>query len=106
MITATKAYDALVKAGFASSCKKLKLKFDDIVETCFKIESDSFSSTNETYGKESFLYFVCESEEVARKITDVLKSAGGKPDGDWSNGGNKKCFQMQVRFFNGHKWWE
>jgi hypothetical protein len=106
MITAAKAYDALVRAGFASSYKKSKLKMDDVTETCFDIESDSFGSSNETYGKKSFLYFRCKSEEVARKMIDVLRNAGGKPSDNWNGGVKNKCFQMQVSFFKGHKWWE
>lgn len=105
MITTKNALDALKTAGLIIDWKMVAHRENDLRWKSPKITSDNVSVSNETYGKESFLYFHAKTVEVAREIAKVLTSVGGKPNFGW-NSGNPASFEMQVSRFNGWHWWE
>lgn len=106
MITAKKALDAVVSSGLATSYKKTRSKEYGHTATYFNLESDQLSVSNETYGKKSFLYFRCKSEDVAWKLVEILKRAGCNPGLGWNGGPASGCVELQVSYFKGHHWYE
>lgn len=106
MITAKNALDALCKAGFAKNWRKKTEHERGHRVTDFTVDSDAFRISNETYGKRSFLYFYCLNKEMAYKIVEILRQAGGNPGVSWNGGPDKGHLEMQVSYFKGWRWWE
>ena len=106
MITAKNALDALVSAGFATSYQTRRESEYEFRVTEFKVESDRFGISNETYGRQSFLYFWCDSPATASQMIEVLRRAGAKPGTEWNGGPSRGYFDLRVSYFKGRRWWE
>jgi len=114
MISAAKALHALRDAGLIGEWQRERVdaSFDEggsLMETQFRIEpapdGKKLTVDNEVYGKRAFLYFRCQSEEIAAIASTALKMAGGEPDFRWYPG-NDRYFDMRVSYFKGCRWWE
>lgn len=106
MITAKDALNALCKEGFAKNWRRKTEHESGHRVTDFTVDSDSFSISNETYGKRSFIYFRCRQSSTAYEIIKVLKNVGGNPGVSWNGGPDKGHIEMQVSYFKGWRWWE
>ena len=106
MITAKRALDALVERGHGSLWKKVVYRKDGLRWTEFRVESESFQVSDETYGNQSFLYIQAKSKEIAAQIFDVLRSVGGKPGTEWNGGLANGNIELQVSLFQGFHHWE
>lgn len=106
MITAKNALTALVNAGLAASWTSKRTDEYGHKVTDFKVQSDNFSVSNETYGKKSFLYFRCQSPDIAYALINVLKKCGARPCTGWNGGPDHGCFELPVSYFKGRRWWE
>jgi hypothetical protein len=105
MITTQKTLDALKTIGLIIDWKMKTYRDGDLKWKSPVIISDNISISNETYGKESFLYFSTKTAELAKEIAKVLSTIGGKPDFGWCSD-NPSRFALQVSHFNGFHWWE
>jgi len=107
MLSATKTMDILACNGFVKSWKRIKTDEYGFKVSTFKIDSEKLSFVeNETYGKKSFLYFICKTPIIAKELADVLRQQGGKPNLDWNGGLKTGCIEFPVSFFRGRKYWE
>lgn len=105
MITTTNALNALKENGLITDWKMKSYREDDLKWQSPVVTSDKVSVSNETYGKESFLYFHAKTPELAKEIAKVLGTIGGKPNFGWCPD-NPTNFALQVSRFNGYHWWE
>jgi hypothetical protein len=102
MISTKKVLDSLVAKGLASSWQMKK--YDD--HSSPAVQSDKLFISNETYGKRSFLYFYCQTPEIAKELCQALREAGGEPGLNWNGGIPKGCVELQVSYFKGWHHWE
>ena len=62
--------------------------------------------SDETYGKESYLYVVADSRQHAHEAAAILALMGGNPDWGWNGIEDGLTFEIRVRHFKGQRWWE
>jgi hypothetical protein len=108
MITAPAALDALVAAGFIASYKRYRSNGGgwNATETFFEASSDKLNYvSNETFGKESYLFFSCYGPREARELVEIIRNAGGECE-SWNGGPDKGNVKLRVRYFKGCRWWE
>ena len=106
MISVKKVLDHLVSKGFASSWRRYTYKDYGANNTGFRVNSDRFSMSDETYGEKSFIYFRCKSSDDAYEMIKAIREIGGKPDTSWNGGPDKGCFDLPVSYFKGSRHWE
>lgn len=106
MLSVTKVLDVLQANNFIQSWKKTKTKEYGIDVTSFNVVSDKVKIGNETYGKESYLYFYCGTEDVAKQVYRTLYEAGGKVGTKWNGGLANGCMDLRVCYFKGSRHWE
>ena len=105
MITTKQALDALKNAGLIQSWRWVIEGEGDCKETIPYVKSTHLVVSDETYGKDSFLYFTCKSQAAADKAAEVLHREGGDPNFNWTPN-NPKAFDLQVAYFKGARHWE
>ncbi len=106
MITATQVCQSLIDEGLASSFKKTKQKEYQYNTSSFDVASDNLQLFDETFGKESWLFLVCNSKEICKQTYYALKKVGGDPLLDWNGGAEKNSIRIRVSYFKGSRWWE
>jgi hypothetical protein len=111
MVSVKKVLDALKEAGQISDWKWNKIAESWAEDGSLMVWSPSVfgegvSVSDETYGKKSFLYFSCKTDEIAKAIATVIRSIGGKPGFDWRGSDNLQTFDLRVSYFKGHRWYE
>ena len=113
MITVKNALDALKEAGLIEDWKwHTEYCYDmdgqvspEYTEKWPVVAGADFQINNETYGRKSFLYFVCKNDDVKDQVAACLRDHGGKPNFKWYPD-EDRCFEMQVRRFKGARHWE
>jgi rhodanese-related sulfurtransferase len=110
MITASKALDALKRAGLVWDWKRTRKdeSWDSdgsLMVTSYDVKSKSLNVSDETFGKKSYLFFYCQAEGVGREAAKILRNAGGQPDFAWGGGGYTR-FSLRVSYFKGSRHWE
>ena len=100
-MSATKVMNTLLEAGLISSWKWKQDTEFDCSEIC--IDSNDFDLTDETYGKDSFLYFACKTMKIAKRVKECLRKIGLNPNGGWCPQ-IKRNFELQVAYFKGWHW--
>ena len=85
------------------SKKKLFKDLEEINSVRFKgVELDSKLISNETYGKNSFIYVRSESREDRTKIERELEKRGHKVERDYWR--ESSTTSVQVSYFKGWHW--
>lgn len=111
MISVTKALNALQSAGMFAGWT-----FKRYTETGYEnnrswrepkilLPGALVSLSDETYGRESYLYMTFADAEKAREAAKLLRLAGGKPRFSWCPD-NPASFDLRVNRFKGFHWWE
>lgn len=107
MISAKKVFEILKKECLITYGRLQHREAEEYIpaHTRVIVKSSLMRVSEETYGRESEMYFRCVSEDVARLAAKELEEAGGNPDFGWCND-NPAFFSMQISRINGWHWWE
>jgi hypothetical protein len=103
--------NVLQEAGYINCWSKNKVdeSLDEdgsLMATVIEVDADrNIRVDNEVYGNKAMLYFYCEDGLMAKRVSGLMLSIGGNPNFRW-NPDNPACFEMQVSYFKGRRWWE
>jgi len=108
MLTATHTMRLLVNGHFATEAEMVQQPAKEGWSPAYThpvVKSDLLTSSSETYGRKSFLYFRCRDAVTTRALVDLLRKHGGKPNFSWCPD-NPNSFNLRVHGFKGWHHWQ
>ena len=105
MITAKQVIDGLLEAGLCTEGSVKRKRRGDYPAYTNVTGSGRVNVSEETYGKQSEMYFRCEDEATAKETHALLKKLGGKPSFKWCTD-DPTSLSCDIYPIKGYHWWE